>query len=205
MYKTTRLHTRSQRGFTLIEVTVVILIMLVLTSLAIGIYGPFRSKQASDGAMEKVTMALHKARNNAVSTGYSFRVTIARQDNVFWVDRTGNTRAEQYAFDLRDQTEIDPITGETIQVGRPKVVRPEALPDFVEFSRINDDIPQDTLSGVDYYFFVFEPGGNSIDDGGIEFFTRGTDPNIDENYYSIRVYGPSGTIKKQPQQRLPQP
>jgi prepilin-type N-terminal cleavage/methylation domain-containing protein len=194
---------RRHRGFTLVEVTIVIIIVLMLTTVSIGVYSPFRNKQAAASAMDKITMAMHKARTNAISTRYSFRVTIARQDRIFWVDRTGNSTAEQTSFNLLDQVRIDPITGETIEVGRPKVVRPEKLPDFVNFSRIKNDVPDATLDGVDYYFFIFEPDGTSPTTGGVEFLTDGSDANLDTSYYAVRVFGASGTIQQLPQARLP--
>jgi prepilin-type N-terminal cleavage/methylation domain-containing protein len=195
-------HHRSRRGFTLIEVTLVIVIVLILTTLSIGVYGPFRNKQAAASGMEKVAMALHKARSNAIYEGQRFRVTIEQETQTFWVDRVGATDAEQFAFDLSNQTGTDPITGDPVQIGLPKVVRPEKLPDNVIFSRITN-APSLVQGGRTYWHIVFLPDGSCRSDARIEMVSSPADQALDTSYFTLRVYGPTGVVAKLPQTRLP--
>jgi len=193
---------RPRSGFTLIEVVLVIVIVMILTSLSIGIYGPFRNKQAAASGMEKVAMALHKARSNAIYEGQHFRVTIEQETQTFWVDRVGATQAEQEAFDLSNQTGTDPITGDPVQIGLPKVVRPEKLPDNVIFSRVLNAATR-VQGGRNYFYIVFRPDGSANGDARIEMVSTPADQSLDTSFYTIRVYSPTGVVAKLPQTRLP--
>lgn len=195
---------RRRRAFTLIEVTIVILIVMILTTLSIGVYGPFRQRQAASSGLDKLITAMHKARTNAIYEGLHFRVTFVEQDRTFWVDRVGDAPADWVAFSVVGQTSLDPITNTPFAVGQPKVVRPEALPEGVLVHSVRD-VPNDNTSdpGKTYHYFIFKPDGSSTHSGIIELVPRGVDATVPQNLYGLRVWGPSGAVQRFAQENVP--
>jgi len=85
---------RCQRGFTLVEMMVVIAISLVLFAIAAGSYGSLREKNRVQSAKEEIVSILQQARLKALSSGESQAVTFDwAADKVSYTLRAAQSRS----------------------------------------------------------------------------------------------------------------
>lgn len=192
---------RRRGGYTLLELTVVIVIVLLATLAAIQGYSGFHKNRAVGSAASKVAMALNSARYNAVANGFSYRVTIDRTNGEFWVDKVGRTAAHETTPAPITLEEFDIISGMNVKIGAPKVVRPEKFPPDVILSDAQN-VQTATVGGLSLVYVVFRPDGTARSSAVLQFRNQNDDPNDDRLYHSVRAEAPTGTVKHFPNQRL---
>lgn len=185
----------------MIEVVIVILIIVICTSLALQGYAAFLRNQTAASGASKLRRAMATARAYAQAHGTSFRVTIDRRTQEFWIDRTGTLASEEVSPTPTTQVVVDPITSEVIQVGQAKVVHPERMPTDVILADVrNVETYQDAV--FDLVFVIFRADGSCRTNTVIQLLNQRDDPNDDGNYHTIRVQAPTGAIKVYANQRL---
>lgn len=106
--------TMETRGFTLIEVTVAIVIGVILTSIAVNVFGGAQSRYAVRGGQNTFAAVHARARAYAIERGVTARLNVDTAGDSVWVE-SGGTRVETLYFgrelnlDIRSD-ETSPIT-----------------------------------------------------------------------------------------------
>jgi type II secretion system protein H len=81
---------KGQRGFSLIEMMIVVIIISVLAAIGIPAFSSWKEKQAVSNAASSLLAHLKQARNLAVAENRSIRITFASTAYTFDADTTGN-------------------------------------------------------------------------------------------------------------------
>ncbi|MCX7018949.1 MAG: prepilin-type N-terminal cleavage/methylation domain-containing protein [bacterium] len=203
----TRQH-NGRAGFTLLELMVVIVMIMILTLMAIGSYANFRKSRRIRSAAENVNSAFVAARSYAIANDKWYRV-------VFQL-KNPQTGAAQYAVwidEIQRNTSRPPNPANaTINDGvtRPKITTPEFLPEAVAVTGavINNGVdPVFTLTsdGNNYFLVRFMPDGSS-DQASIYLWdtqspsaTPLTPPP--HSYYTVKLYAPTARSHIYPETR----
>jgi len=80
----------SQRGFSLMEMMVVVVILGLFATIAIPAFSSWKEKQAVSNAAQALLMHLKQARVRAVSENRSVKITFASNSYTFDADTTGS-------------------------------------------------------------------------------------------------------------------
>lgn len=190
----------SRRGFTMKEVLIVLVIIVICASVAIQGYRSFHNNRAAASAASKMQRALQVARTYAMAHSTSHRVTIDLRTGLFWVDRTGTLPSEEVSPTPNTQTMVDPILGTTVQIGQGKVVHPEKLPVDVIIAEMRD-VESFTDPTFDLRFIIYRADGSCRTNAALQFVNGNDDLADPANYHTIQVYAPSGAIQYFPNQR----
>jgi prepilin-type N-terminal cleavage/methylation domain-containing protein len=180
----------NRRAFTLVELMVVFAITAILTLIAVGSYASFRKSRQIRSAAESVNSVFVAARSYAIATGQWHRV-------VFQFKNLAG--AEQYSYWV---DEIDPFTSAVPNPAIPeparkaKITTPDVMQEQVKISGIKiDPYPTEFAHPADTYVVVrFFPDGTS-DMTSVYLLPIGADPAQDVNYYTVKVYSPTGKSK----------
>jgi len=156
-------------GFTLIEMTVVLVIVSILTAVGLISYASLRSNQEARSAGQKITATLAAARQMAITTNGRFQVFFSLATGEFWID------------------ELDTTGG----VLRRQVLNPGQLPEFMGLESIQ--IEGAPATG-DFAAIRYWPDGHS-DNAALYLVRMTDDPVLDENITTIKVFGPTGAAQ----------
>ncbi|MBX7244885.1 MAG: prepilin-type N-terminal cleavage/methylation domain-containing protein [Candidatus Sumerlaeaceae bacterium] len=186
-----------RRAFSLIELLVVIAIMLILTVLAVGAYANFNKARRIRSSAESINSIFTTARAFAISKNQWYRVVFqfknpdtGAEEFAYWIDEiVRNTSASP----------SPPIIQLPNGVITPKVTTPEFMDQKVQIESIYVDNLADpattiTASAANYAVVRFRPDGSS-DASSVHIISRATDPAVDSNYYTIKLYNPSAKSK----------
>jgi type II secretion system protein H len=81
---------RGQRGFSLVEMMIVVIIIGVLATIGIPAFSSWKDKQAVSNAASSLLAHLKQARNLAIAENRSVRITFSSTAYIFDADTTGN-------------------------------------------------------------------------------------------------------------------
>jgi prepilin-type N-terminal cleavage/methylation domain-containing protein len=145
--------TRQQRGFSLIEVLVVVLIVAVLTAIALPAFAPIEDKQIQRG-IHQMIQAIEFARAETMRTNKPHGVTVrmTEQDaRVYWLDTSGATPVKVY--DIRN-----PISKSLYSIQYSSANLPVAIESvFIQYH------PARSIPDIEYHS---NEGINRINDNG---------------------------------------
>jgi prepilin-type N-terminal cleavage/methylation domain-containing protein len=192
-----RLAQKNKLGFTLIELIVVFAITAVLSLIAVGTYANFRKNRQIRSAAESINSVFVAARSYAIATGQWHRV-------VFQMENP-STSAEQYSFwvdQIDPFTSLDPAPSVPEPAVKPKITTPDFLPERVRISDIEINTTSTTYQYPADPFVIgrFFPDGSS-DMITVHLLQKDSDPNVDSNYFTIKVYPPTGQAKIFPDEK----
>jgi prepilin-type N-terminal cleavage/methylation domain-containing protein len=182
---------KSRAGYTLLEVSIVVAIIALATSLAIQGYNAHYKNKATSSGAQKMAMALNTARYYAQAHQFSYRVTIDNVEREFWVDKVGTTPADETNPYPSTLLIPDPVGGGMLSVGEPKVVRPEKIPTDVIIAEARN-VQTHQSGGLDLTFIIFRADGSARSSAVLQFLNLRDDPNDPANYHTVRVEAPHG-------------
>lgn len=161
-------------GYSMIELLTVIVIMMVLVSLALSGFRIFQHQLPIKSSATRLNEALATARTFAISRNSFFRVTLDLDNGNFWVDEI-----------------VDPAVNPTALPTTPKVIPTEGIDNNVIIEGVLDTGSTAVLT-TGFQHFVFGPDGAADRDARIFFIMRGDDPAAEQNFYTVRLYSPTG-------------
>jgi Tfp pilus assembly protein PilE len=156
------------QGFTLVEFTGALVIGLILTLMAMGAYRIFERELPRREAASRLAHCFSTARAFAIARNGTYVVRIDPNARNFWIDETDSAGNMIY----------------------PKITRPEEMGQNVSLGDIYVGTVRadDTLPLHSFFFF----GDGSSDDARVTLRLREADPNVDANFDTVRLYGPTG-------------
>jgi len=95
-----RLQDRGDRGFTFVEVIIVILILGIMTTLALPAMNDFLTDETINAATDAVVTAVYYARTRAITTGVNYRVGFDTATNTFQVERYAGGTPPDETFEI---------------------------------------------------------------------------------------------------------
>jgi prepilin-type N-terminal cleavage/methylation domain-containing protein len=173
----------NKRGFTLIEVMVVVLIAMILSVLAVGSYSAMKQRRNLRTAAESFNSALVTARSYAVSRNEWHRVVVQFRDP------TTLTESPSYWID-----EIPPGSNATPNptvpeaAARPKVTTPQNLPTGVHFLDASIGGTTFTATATNFVIIRFFPNGSS-DEFDIRMYEDSVAGNRPTPIQTVKLYG----------------
>jgi prepilin-type N-terminal cleavage/methylation domain-containing protein len=93
---TRRLAGRNSRGFSLVEMLIVVVIIMIMSTVAVLSYGTYRKSAKISGAADRVKALMIQARTRAIGNGAASRFTVDMDRAQVWLDefdRFGNLKA----------------------------------------------------------------------------------------------------------------
>jgi prepilin-type N-terminal cleavage/methylation domain-containing protein len=192
--KLSRCHSR---GFSFLELLVVIVIIGILTLVVISSYSTFRRTTRIKGGAQRINSCLVAARAHAVSTNSWYRVVLQLDTNSFWID------------EIEPDSNATPNPALPEPARRPKVTTPEQLPTGLKITDVvvaaqtpDGTIPAPFQYPPDRFIVIrFRPDGSS-DYAAIHLLGDNTDPAVDQNYYTVLLYSATAKSRIIPRARL---
>lgn len=170
----------SKHGFTLTELTVILLVFSVLLSIFVFGYSRFLRSTAVETASKDVAAALNLAREMSIAVNSTHRLHFQLNDpeiegrQAYWIDRLSYDTAGNPVW-LSEVTNIH----------------------FIPDRAMITDISNSTTGHV---YVQFEPAGTA-ESVKIHLINRSDDTAINENYYTIQVYASTARSKILPNTR----
>jgi Tfp pilus assembly protein FimT len=163
-----------RRGLTALEQISAILVALIHSVIGFSGLRIFQRSLPVESDAERLGAALATARSFAIGRNGFYRVSLDMDNRIFWIDEIE-----------------DPAAPDSLVALTPKVVSPDRLDDRVVIHGVRDsgDAP---LISTGTQHFVFNPDGSANRDARVFFILRADDPTIDDNFRTVRVYGPTG-------------
>jgi Tfp pilus assembly protein FimT len=165
------LESRRARAFTTIELLGAVSISVILSIVALSGYRVFHRTMPLDQTASRLSHACSTARAYAINKNSTYSVKIDLTYLNFWIDETDENG--------------NPIVS--------KVIRPEPIHDHVEVIEIRyGNVPVGpNATALPIRFF----SDGSSDDVRIFLKLKSTDINRNENFHTLRIYGPTGHSK----------
>jgi len=178
--KINRLH---KRGFSLIEVVIVVVIAMILTILAVGSYSAMRQRRNLRAAATSFNSALVTARSYAVSRNEWHRVVVQFRDP------TTNNESPLYWIDeIPPGSNTVPNPAIPEPAARPKVTTPQGLPVGVHFLDANVAGTTITATANNYAIIRFFPNGSS-DEAEVRLYEDSVVANRPTPIQTVKLYG----------------
>lgn len=144
------------RGFSLIELAVVVVITGMVSLVVVGSYSAMKQKRNLRGAAQSVNSALVTARSYAVSRNAWHRVVLQMRDPV-----TNLERASYWIDEIQPNSNTTPNPAVPEAAVRPKLTTPQLLPVGVHFLDVNVNGTTFTASAEQNIVIRFQPNGSS--------------------------------------------
>jgi len=162
-------HAQARRGFSIMELTVVLVIVSILSTLGILSYANLHESNEAKSGGQRVAATLASARQYAIAANAPHQVYFSIPDSAFWID------------------ELDAAGA----VRRRQVENPGFLPQFIVFDRfVVNGVAQD----ADTVAVRFWPDGHS-DTATIDLRRSVDDPSNTRNSASVRLFGPTAVTQ----------
>jgi prepilin-type N-terminal cleavage/methylation domain-containing protein len=179
----------NRRGFSLFELTVVVVITSIISLVAVGSYAVMKQRRNLRGAAQSINSAFVTARSYAVSRNAWHRVTFQLKDPangqekpLYWIDE----------IQPNSSTTPNPAFPETAV--RPKITTPQPLPVGVHFLDINVNGTTFTAASEQYIVVRFMPNGSS-DQANVRIYEDSQAGNRPTPITTIRLYAATGKSK----------
>jgi len=162
-------HAAARKGFSIMELTVVVVIVSILSTLGILNYANLHSSNEAQSGARRVAATLAAARQYAIATNTPHQVFFSRNDSSFWID------------------ELDAAGA----VKRRQVENPGFLPQFIAFETFTIG---GTIRAEDTVAIRFHADGHS--DTATIVLRRTVDSAADtRNSATIKLFGPTGVTQ----------
>jgi prepilin-type N-terminal cleavage/methylation domain-containing protein len=102
-------HPRPNKGFTLVEMVVIIIIMAVMSGVAVPAYSRFQERVEFDGRVGQITGFLSQARAQAIDLGMQIEVQFDPQTETFVASGTATVVGGDIPTDLSSTTETTAV------------------------------------------------------------------------------------------------
>ena len=160
---------RCRRGFSLVEILVVLLILAILSTVALYSYASYRQSLTVESSAYLVQRVLVQARGRAIHLNAPHQAVIDLDANTVWVDQLNATFTER----------------------TPKVVPETAMSEFVLIDELQ--VGSDTFtSGIHTITFETDGGHPLV----IMNLRREMDDATDDlNYYGLRLFPNSAEVQ----------
>jgi prepilin-type N-terminal cleavage/methylation domain-containing protein len=170
-----RLPTKSWRGYSIIEVCIVLVILSLFSTLAILSYGSYRKSLRLKNAAQEISAVLSTARIMAIEQNGYFQASIEISNRRIWVDKVNYLAT----------------------IVEPKITTPKLLTDLVKITDVTVN-SETKNSGVVH--ILFRPNATS-DFATVHLIREADDPSVEENYYTIKVYSSTARSRIYPDAR----
>lgn len=165
---------RSRRALTALEVVSALLLTMILSVIGFSGSTIFQRRLPLKSTAKRISSALSTARSFAIARNSFFQVTLDMTNERFWIDEIA-----------------DPATTPGTVAITPKVVTPDRFDPRVQIDGILDT-GGTRLQQAGFQTFVFGPDGSADRDARIFARLRADDPNADESFVTVRLFGPTG-------------
>ena len=159
----------SRRAFSMLELTVVLVIVSILSTLGILSYANMRSSIEANSAAQRIVATMATARQAAITANLPHQVFFARGESSFWVDELDAAGVAK----------------------RRQIENPGSLPEFIQFQSFvvaGAEQPGDTVT------VRFWPDGHS--ETATIVLRRSRDGADDpKKSATIKLFGPTGTAQ----------
>lgn len=174
-------------GFSLLEMITAMTIGLVVSVIGFSGMTMFQNKLPIKSTTDRFVHALSTARSAAIGQNSFFQVTVDLDNESFWIDEV-----------------LDPLTNAQLppfNIIKPKVIPPEKLEKRIEIESILD-IGSNSVFNDGLQFFIYRPDGSAVRDAKIYFIRKTDDSDKAMNFYTVRLYGPTGASQIFPNRKI---
>ena len=168
-------------GMTLMELLTVVLILVVLSMLSLGAFSRQHQVSLLHNEALKVQSTLGLARSRAISQNVPYQFDFWTTNPSYWIDRLASD-----GMSIEQSRETTPAQVNALVIMDVAVSPPNAFP---------------ATALVDIVSIRFQSDGSS-EDAVIHLIREGADASDPSQYYSVKLYGPSGSSKIFPNVRL---
>lgn len=178
---------RKTAGFTAVEVILASAIGILIAVIGFSGTRIFDTELPVKSQARRFSYCLSTARSFAIARNAFYRVSFDLDNRSFWVDR------------INDPNAPPPIPANDRY--QPKVVSPEGVDERVLINGVFYGLTRNpTTTGIQSV--IFRPDGSADMEARVEFHQVSQDPTVDNNIFTVRVYGPTGLNRLFPHQRI---
>lgn len=181
------LHKR--RGFSLLELTVVVLITGLLSLVAVGSYSVMKQRRNLRGAAQSLNSVFVTARSYAVSRNAWHRVVLQFKDPV-----SGEEKPLYWIDEIQPNSNTTPNPTFPEDPVRPKITTPQPLPVGVHFLDANVNGTTYTAALEHYLVIRFLPNG-STDQASVRLYEDSQAANRPTPITTIKLFAATGKSK----------
>jgi len=172
---------RAEHGFSLIEVTIVVVIILLMTSATVPLMRNFSESSKLRSAARSIRSLMEFARNSAITERTEYAVVIDSTQQEYWLslleflnESSGEITAEEFRTSLSEESEStsDEVSTGTLERGEEEIEGafsrtggflgvPRQLPNTIEILQVVSQ--ENRRSNVEVDYVAFYPNGTAED------------------------------------------
>ncbi len=174
-----------RRGFSQLETITAIAIGLIVSVIGFSGSRIFQDSLPVSSVATRFNSALSTARSMAIAHNGFFQVVLDLDERIWWID------------EIPDPSAISPPP----ILNGAKVESPEPVDERVKIEGVSYFVAGSPVT-TGRQVFIFFPDGSADRDAHITFYQIAKNPAINRNIWTVRLYGPTGSNRVFPRQRI---